>query len=142
MDKKGIEVEVGRIEVLYRERVLGGRVRIVRLPGRKCRPRILDTMLGFEILAGSKRISCPDIISARYLVIFTELGLDRVCIPYDPTRTARIIPELESAFSQVKDLLSGATGSRTVRQRMGRTYANLRDRLRKAERSVAKIDSC
>ena len=142
MDKKGIEVEVGRIEVLYRERVLGDRVRIVRLPGRKCHPRILDTMLGFEILAGSKRISCPDIISARYLVIFTELGLDRVCIPYDPTRTARIIPELESAFSQVKDLLSGATDSRTVRQRTGRTYAKLRDRLRKAERSVAKIDSC
>ena len=141
MDTKGIDFEVGRIEVLYRERVLGGRVRIVRLHGRKCRPRILDTMLGFEILAGSRRISCPDIISARYLVIFTEVGLDRICIPYDPTRTARIVPELESAFGQVKELLSGASDSRTVRLRTGHTYARLRDRLKKAERSVAKIDS-
>lgn len=142
MDTEGIEIEVGRIEVLYRECVLGGRVRIVRLPGRKCRPRILDTMLGFEIRAGSKRISCPDITSARYLVIFTELGLDRVCIPYDPTRTARILPGLEHAFGRVKELLSGASDPRTVGQRTGRTYSKLRDCLRRAERSVAEIDSC
>lgn len=139
---EGIELEMGRIEVLYGEHVLGGRVRLVSLPGMKCRPRIMDTFLGFEIRAGSKKILCPDITSARYLVIFAELGLDRVYIPYDPTRTARILPELEHSFRRVKELLSGTSGSETARQRTGRTFAKLRHRLRKAERSVDEIDSC
>ena len=142
MDRKGIELEMGRIEALYRERVLDGRVRFVSLPGRVCSPRITDTFLGFEIRAGSGKVVCPDITSARYLVIFTELGLDRVCIPYDPTRTARILPDLEHSFRRVKESLSGTPGSETARQRRGRTFARLRDRLRKAERSVAEIDSC
>ncbi len=142
MDTEDIQLEMGRIEALYRERVLGGRVRIVSLPGRKCRPRIMDTILGFEIRAGSRKIACPDMASARYLVIFTELGLDRVCIPYDPTRTARILPELEHSFRRVKELSSRAADSQTARRRTGRTYARLRDRLRKVEQSVAKIDSC
>ena len=142
MDTEGIELEMDRIEVLYREHVLDGRVRYVSLAGRKCSPRITDTFLGIEISAGPRKIVCPDITSARYLVIFTEVGLDRICIPYDPTRTARIIPELESAFGRVKELLSRADDSRTVRRRTGRIYAKLRDRLKKAERSVARIDSC
>ena len=142
MDREGIELELGCIEALYKEHVLDGRVRFVSLPGRKCSPRITDTILGFEIRAGSSKVGCPDITSARYLVIFTELGLDRVCIPYDPTRTARILPDLEHSFRRVKELLSGPPGSETARQRTERTFARLRDRLRKAERSVAEIDSC
>ena len=102
----------------------------------------MDTFLGFEIQAGARKVVCPDITSARYLVIFTELGLDRVCIPYDPTRTARILPELEHSFRRVKELLSGTSGTETTQQSTGRTFAKLRDRLRKAERSVAEIDSC
>lgn len=142
MDKEGIELEMGCIEALYKERVLDGRVRFVSLPGRMCRPRIMDTFLGFEIRAGSRKVVCPDITSARYLVIFTELGLDRVYIPYDPTRTARILPDLEHSFRRVKELSSGDSGSQKARRRTGRTFAKLRDRLRKAERSVAEIDSC
>lgn len=142
MDKEGIELEMGCIEALYREHVLDGRVRFVSLPGRMCSPRIMDTFLGFEIRAGSRKVVCPDITSARYLVIFTELGLDRVYIPYDPTRTARILPDLEHSFRRVKELSSGDSGSQKARRRTGRTFAKLRDRLRKAERSVAEIDSC
>ena len=142
MDTEGIELEMGRIEVLYKEHVLGGRVRFVSLPGRMCSPRIMDTFLGFEIRAGSGKVVCPDITSARYLVIFTELGLDRVCIPYDPTRTARILPDLEHSFRRLKELSSGTSVSETARRRTGRTFAKLRDRLRKAERSVGEIDSC
>ncbi len=142
MDTEGIELEMDCIEALYKEHVLDGRVRFVSLPGRKCSPRIMDTFLGFEIRAGSKKVVCPDITSVRYLVIFTELGLDRVCIPYDPTRTARILPDLEHSFRRVKDLLSGNSGSERAQRRIGRTFAKLRERLRKAERSVAGIDSC
>lgn len=142
MGTEGIQFEMGRIEALYRDHVLGERVRFVSLPGRKCRPRIMDTILGFEIHAGSRKIACPDITSARYLVIFTELGLDRVCIPYDPTRTARILPELEHSFRRVKELSSRAADSPTARRRRGRTYAKLRDRLREVERKMAAIDSC
>lgn len=142
MNSEGIELEMGRIEALYREHVLGGRVRFVSLPGRKCSPRIMDTLMGFEIRAGAHKVICPDITSARYLAIFTELGLGRICIPYDPTRTARILPELEDSFRRVKEFLSGDPDARTARQRMGRTYAKLRERLRKVEQSMPDIDSC
>ena len=142
MDTENIELEMGCIEALYKEHVLGGRVRFVALPGRRCSPRIMDTFLGFEIRAGSRKVVCPDITSARYLVIFTELGLDRVCIPYDPTRTARILPELEHSFRRVKEMLSETSGPELTQQRTGRTFAKLRDRIRKAEWSVAEIDSC
>ena len=142
MDTENIELEIGCIEALYKEHVLGGRVRFVTLPGRKCSPRIMDTILGFEIRAGSRKVVCPDITSARYLVIFTELGLDRVCIPYDPTRTARILPQLEHSFRRVKEMSSETSGTEMAQQRTGRAFAKLRDRLRKAERSVAEIDSC
>ena len=141
MDPEGIEHEMGCVEALYKEHVLDGRVRFVSLPGRKCSPRIMDTFLGFEIRAGSKKVVCPDITSARYLVIFTELGLDRVCIPYDPTRTARILPDLEHSFRRIKELLSGYSVSEKAQRRTGRTFAKLRARLRQAERSVAGIDS-
>ena len=142
MDTEGIRLEMARIEAVYREHVLGGRVRIVSLAGRKCRPRIMDTFLGFEIRAGSRKIACPDITSARYLVIFTELGMASVCIPYDPTRTARILPQLEQSFSRFRKLLEEGDDPRTAQQQTGRAFAELRDRLKKAERSVAAIDSC
>ncbi len=142
MDSEGIELEMDRIETLYREYVLGGRVRPVSLAGRKCRPRIMDTILGFEIRAGSRKIACPDITSARYLVIFTELGMDLVCIPYDPTRTARILPQLERSFGRIRELLAEADDPGTAQQKTGRVYAKLRDRLRKAERRFPGIDSC
>jgi hypothetical protein len=43
-------------------------------------------------------------VTARYLKLFTEIGCHSIKIPYDPTVTARLVPELESAAAR---LISG-----------------------------------
>ena len=137
LDQEGIELEVNRIDTLYRNSVLTQRVRTVRLPGRKCHPQIMYTFLGFEIKVGIRRLTCPDITSARYLMIFVELGMDRVHIPYDPTQTAVLVPELEQSFHRIKELLLKAGfDSHSHGQMVRRVYQRLRSRLRKADHTA------
>lgn len=93
--------EIDRLRRLYCEQVLPGRTRTVRLLGRKCSVELMKTFLGFEIKMGRKRVTCPDMTTARYLKIFAELGFKEVEIPYDPTRTAALLPDLQEAFLQL-----------------------------------------
>ncbi len=104
----------GLIEI-YHSEVLTVKTRTIRLLGRKISAHIFNTLLGFEVKASFKRIQCPDMVTARYLKIFTELGCRTIKLPYDPTVTARLLPELEVAqerlvsgvrllFPQNKDL--------------------------------------
>ena len=58
------------------------------------------TFLGFELKLSRKRITCPDMVTARYLMLFAEMGMDAVSIPYDPTQTARLLPETRERFLQ------------------------------------------
>jgi hypothetical protein len=92
----------------YRHKVLTQKTRTIRLLGRKNSARILHTLLGFEVQASYKRIQCPDLVTARYLRLFSELGCHYIKLPYDPTLTAQIIPEfelmLETLNSRVKEL--------------------------------------
>ncbi len=130
----GIEKEIGRIDAIYRDRVLEQRVRQVALLGRKCQPRMMYTFLGFELKLGRKRVTCPDVSTGRYLMIFAEIGLERVQIPYDPSQTARLLPELESCFAEIKtQLLKLSPDSKRHQILARRVYAILRKRLRAAE---------
>ena len=129
-----IEEEIEKINAIYRNRVLAQRVRPVTLLGRKCQPRMMYTFLGFELKLGRKRVTCPDVSTARYLMIFAEIGLERVQIPYDPTQTARLLPELESCFGEIKARLLGVSPDSKRRQILARrVYAILRERLQVAE---------
>lgn len=89
---------------IYRSDVLPVKTRTLNLLGRKCQAVIIHTLLGFEVKASYKRIHCPDLVTARYLKLFTELGCRSIKLPYDPTVTGRLMPELEVAFER---LLSG-----------------------------------
>jgi hypothetical protein len=92
------------------------------------------TFLGFEVKMGRKRVTCPDMGTARYLKLFAELGMDSVQIPYDPSQTAQIVPQLEAAFDQIKASLSKQESNRVQRQAvLRRTYKKLRDELKKAK---------
>ena len=135
LDPQGsIEKTVKRIEAIYRDQVLEQRVRGVDLLGRKCQPRMMYTFLGFELKMGRKRVTCPDVSTARYLMIFAEIGLERVQIPYDPSQTARLLPELESCFGGIKARLHEVSPDRAQHQILGRrVYAALRKRLRDTE---------
>lgn len=127
-----IEEEIDALVEIYSREVSPHRTRNVKLPGRKCSPTIMYTFLGFELKAGRKRITCPDISTARYLKIFTELGLSEVYIPYDPTRTARILPALERHFFQIKELLVKKELSESEhRKTLRRVYRKIRKRLRR-----------
>jgi hypothetical protein len=89
---------------IYRQEVLSTKTRTIHLLGRKSSARISNTLLGFEVKSSFKRIHCPDMVTARYLKLFTEIGCHSIKIPYDPTVTARLVPELESA---AEGLVSG-----------------------------------
>ena len=91
----------GDLVRLYREKVVPIKTRTIVLLGRKSQARIIHTLLGFEVLASYKRIQCPDMVTARYVKLFTDLGCHSIKLPYDPTVTAVIIPELEAAMERM-----------------------------------------
>lgn len=127
MSDAGAEKEILNLVDLYSKRVLTTRHREVALRGRKCRAAIMHTLLGFEVKAGRKRITCPDLITARYLRAFAEIGLVTVRIPYDPTVTRRLVSEVESGLEGIRK--ASGEGPETCRK----AYRKLRNQLRKAE---------
>jgi hypothetical protein len=86
---------------LYQQRVLAKNTRTIRLLGRKSPARIIHTLLGFEVQAAYKRIQCPDMVTARYLKLFSEIGCHSIKLPYDPTLTAELIPVFESMLQSI-----------------------------------------
>jgi hypothetical protein len=117
---------------LYRQKVLTQQTRTIRLFGRKCSAKILHTLLGFEVQACYKRIQCPDMVTARYIRLFSELGCHSIKLPYDPTRTAQLIPEfeamLDSIANRVRELFP--QDRQTQRYVFQKVYAILRHQLR------------
>jgi hypothetical protein len=91
----------GGLVGLYRQRVLPQKTRTIRLLGRKCSGKIIRTLLGYEVKAAYKRVHCPDLVTARYLKLFSELGCRSIRLPYDPTVTDQLIPDLEDAFDTI-----------------------------------------
>jgi len=85
----------------YREQVLNQKTRTIRLLGRKSSAKIIHTLLGYEVQALYKRIQCPDLVTARYLRLFSELGCHSIKLPYDPTLTEKLIPEFEAAVDEI-----------------------------------------
>jgi hypothetical protein len=91
----------GSLTDVYRLKVRTQKTRTIRLLGRKTSAKIIHTLLGYELQASYKRIQCPDLVTARYLKIFSELGCHSIDLPYDPTVTAKLIPELEKSMEGV-----------------------------------------
>jgi hypothetical protein len=86
---------------MYREKVLPQKTRTIRLLGKKHPAKILHTLLGYEVQASYKRIQCPDLVTARYIRLFSELGCHSIQLPYDPTLTSGLIPEFEVAVDDL-----------------------------------------
>ena len=80
----------------YRDRVLTQKTRTIRLLGRKNAAKTILTLLGYEVQSSYKRILCPDLFTARYIRLFSELGFHSIKIPYDPTITAQLVPAFEA----------------------------------------------
>ncbi len=136
-NRTAIQEEIAKLGRTYGEEVLSERTRVVSLPGRKCEPRILNTFLGFELQVAQKRITCPDMSTARYLRIFSEVGMTSVSAPYDPTLTTCVLPQLEQALRKIKDLLLEENLDRKQHQsKLRNIYRKIRDQLKLAEKAA------
>jgi hypothetical protein len=95
----------GRANIVdtYAQQVIPHKTRQIQLLGRKMQAEIIETLLGFEVKACYKRIHCPDMVTARYVKLFTELGCHNIRLPYDPTVTASLIPGLELSMAIIKN---------------------------------------
>ncbi len=136
-----IQEEIENLGRTYGEEILSGRTRLVSLPGRKCEPRILNTFLGFELQVAQKRITCPDMSTARYLRIFAEVGMPSVRVPYDPSLTTCVLPQLEQSLKKIKDLLLEENLNRKQHQsKLRNIYIQIREHLKWAEMEAGEED--
>ena len=121
----------GSIVEIYRTRVIPIKTRTIKLFGRKSSPRIITTLLGYEVQTAYKRVHCPDMATARYLKLFTEIGCHTIRLPYDPTVTAELLPSLEACLAGLKqgvrDLFPEQGATRTYVMR--RVIQHIRQRL-------------
>jgi hypothetical protein len=122
---------IQRLRRIYEEEVLSGRTREVRLLGRKCQARMLHTFLGLEVKLENRRITCPDMTTARYVKLFGEMGIPRIRIPYDPTKTARLLPDLEGAVQTILEELQADEPEQGMAA--ARAFKEIRRQLRLAE---------
>ena len=100
---------------LYRERILTMRTRAHHLhPATKdAEVEVQHTLLGIELKVGRRRMSCPDLATARYLAVFARAGCSDVAVPYDITQISRLADELESAWHRMLLLIEHFAGDRS-----------------------------
>ena len=100
-----IQADLGEVWLprIYRERILKMRTRAYRFPqlSRRAIPEIHHTLLGIELKAGKHRMLCPDLPTARYLLVFARLRTLAVAIPYDITKISHVADELESSWQRM-----------------------------------------
>jgi hypothetical protein len=70
--------------------------------------------------------------TARYIRLFTELGCRRIRLPYDPTITEKLVPQLEAAQVRIADGIRELFPKNRVVQLyvMRRVYILIRAQLR------------
>jgi hypothetical protein len=95
------------IPAIYRDKVRALRTRAFTLgvTARKNDPEILFTLLGIELKVGRRRLSCPDLSTARYLRVFARVGVNEIAVPYDISKIAALADELESSWRHTLLLL-------------------------------------
>ncbi|MEJ7709526.1 MAG: hypothetical protein WKF84_06630 [Pyrinomonadaceae bacterium] len=122
-----IKTQLGRewIPTIYRERVLTLRTRshLIGPATKNARIEVQRTLLGVELKIGRRRLQCPDVITARYLAVYAQLGCPEVAVPYDITKVSRLADDLESSWHRICSLADLATLDRpqAYRRRLCRT---------------------
>jgi hypothetical protein len=99
---------------VYAERVRTLRTRSTRLVPAKegAQVRVQHTLLGVELKIGRRRLSCPDLSTARYLAVFARAGCAEVAVPYDITKISRLADDLESSWQRTLLLADHLTEGR------------------------------
>ncbi len=124
---------------IYRERILSTRTRSHALPAapKNAAVEVQHTLLGIELKIGRRRVSCPDLATARYLSVFARAGLTAVAVPYDITKISRLADELESAWQRLLLLADHETEGRAATFSARARTAALREVRREIEEAGA-----
>jgi len=100
----------------YRERILPLRTRAHGLQAAATvkpeQVNVQHTLLGVELKIGRRRITCPDLATARYLATFARAGCTEVAVPYDISRISLLADELESGWQRMLLLVEHLAGTR------------------------------
>lgn len=103
---------------IYAKKIRSDRTRAHHLdiPKRENSPQIQYTLLGIELKVGRRRFACPDLATARYLLVFARIGCRDFAVPYDISRLPAIADELETAWQRTLLLLktNGEAANRTA----------------------------
>lgn len=100
---------------IYIERILPMRTRSHSLSPssiKSANVEIQHTLLGVELKIGRRRLSCPDLATARYLAVFARAAISSVAVPYDISRISQLADELESSWQRMLLLIERAAGGR------------------------------
>ncbi len=102
------------ISEIYRNQVRTLRTRRyeLRAPAHGASVEVLHTLLGIELKMGKRRVHCPDLATARYLLVFARLGCHEIAVPYDITRIALLAHDLESSWHQMLTLGNSVSQAR------------------------------
>jgi hypothetical protein len=124
---------------IYRERILSTRTRSHSVPTapRNVGVEVQHTLLGIELKVGRRRVSCPDLATARYLSVFARAGVPQVAVPYDITKISRLADELESAWQRLLLLADHQTRGRAETFRARVRTAALKEVKREIEEAGA-----
>ena len=122
---------------IYENKIRTLRTRSFRLevPERENRVEIQHTLLGVELKVGNKRLSCPDLSTARYLQVFARLGCEEIAVPYDITKISTLADELESCWHRTLLLFDDETKGKSPSAR-GRLRSGL---IKEIRHELAKI---
>ena len=72
--------------------------------------------------------------TARYLKIFSELGMPSIEIPYNPTQINQVLSELEQGLEAIKKLLLAEKLDKKQHQfKLRKLYKEIRAQLRQSE---------
>jgi hypothetical protein len=114
------------LPAIYRDQIRTLRTRAYRLDveRRENKTEIQHTLLGVELKVGNKRLSCPDLSTARYLQVFARLGCEEIAVPYDITKISHLADVLESSWQRILLLFQEETRDKTPQAR-GKARANL-----------------
>jgi hypothetical protein len=127
------------LPAIYRERILPMRTRSHAVPAAKggAPVEVLHTLLGIELKVGRRRVSCPDLSTARYLSVFARVGVSSVAVPYDITKISSAADELESAWQRMLLVADHLTEGRAPSFRSRVRSAAVREARREIEEAGA-----
>lgn len=113
LNLEGLRANLGELWIpdIYISDVRSMRTRrmAMAIPERENSPDILHTLLGVELKVGKLRIACPDLSTARYLMVFARIGCRDIAVPYDITKISKIADDLETAWQRLNLILEGAS---------------------------------